>query len=111
MTDTKKRGAVPNPNKKPMSIHEILSRGGSVEDLEGGKSALKILLLKKRIHGSSVRNRMRTLLRTFRLVFRHDWVTIRENQLDIEIEHHESSNFTCQSIAQVQNSRKCGFVK
>lgn len=34
---TKKRRVVPNPNKKFMSIHDILSNGGSVEDLEEGK--------------------------------------------------------------------------
>jgi len=33
---TKKRRAVPNSNKKFMSIHEILSAGGSVEALEEG---------------------------------------------------------------------------
>jgi hypothetical protein len=31
---TKKRKAIPNPNRKFMSIHEILSQGGSLEDLE-----------------------------------------------------------------------------
>lgn len=33
---TKKRRAVPNPNKKFISIHDILSKGGSIEDLEEG---------------------------------------------------------------------------
>lgn len=33
---TKKRRAVPSPNKKFMSIHDILSKGGSVEDLQEG---------------------------------------------------------------------------
>jgi hypothetical protein len=36
---TKKRRAVPNPNKKFMSIHDILSKGGSVEDLEEERKA------------------------------------------------------------------------
>lgn len=31
---TKKRRAVPNPNKRFMTIHDILSKGGSIEDLE-----------------------------------------------------------------------------
>lgn len=33
---TKKRKAIPNPNKKFMSIHDILSKGGCVEDMEEG---------------------------------------------------------------------------
>lgn len=33
-TSTKKRRTIPNPNQKFMSIHEILSKGESVEDLK-----------------------------------------------------------------------------
>lgn len=31
---TKKRHAIPNPNRRFMTIHDILSKGGSIEDLE-----------------------------------------------------------------------------
>lgn len=38
---TKRRKAVPNPNQKFMSIHDILSKGGSIEDLEEDPKPLK----------------------------------------------------------------------
>jgi hypothetical protein len=31
---TKKRRAIPNPNRKFMSIHDILSKGGCIKDLK-----------------------------------------------------------------------------